>query len=74
MDRASTRTHMRQSTRGGLALGLALVGLGLLGFNRTRVAGWTVSDLAVLVTAVVICLRPTRWKLPLRCRRTWRHR
>ena len=48
---------MRQSTRGGLALGLALVGLGLLGFNRTRVAGWTVSDLAFLVTAVVICLK-----------------
>lgn len=44
----------RVAARGGLALWFSVIGLALLGFNETRVGGWTVSDLLFLVSAGIV--------------------
>lgn len=55
-DRAAL-ARRRAAATGGLALGLATLGLALLGFNKTRVGAWAVSDLVFLLAGVVICLK-----------------
>jgi len=40
--------------RSSLALHLAVIGIVLMGLNRTRVGGWTVSDIAFLLSAAFI--------------------
>jgi O-antigen ligase len=47
----------RRGARPGVALWLALLGLATLGFNKTRLAGWAVSDLIFLLGAVVTALK-----------------
>jgi O-antigen ligase len=46
----------RPARLGHLALYVAMIGMLLMGFNRTRLAGWPVSDLAFLAAAGIVTL------------------
>jgi O-antigen ligase len=53
---AAVRRARRRAERPGTALALTMLGIILMGFSRTRVAGWTISDLAFLAAAGVMVI------------------
>jgi O-antigen ligase len=49
-----SRAERKAARRASLALYLAMLGIVLMGFNRIRVAGWTLSDASFLLSAAAI--------------------
>lgn len=53
---ATGRAPARRLQHGSAALYLVMLGIVLMGFNRTRLAGWPVSDLAFLAAAGAVAV------------------